>query len=127
MVSEWCETKRSGFECILSSFREFINLAFLQVIGKDSNVMLVSLAGNCLTSLAKGLRKNFVTYGPNVSSLKLIYNLALLGAPDFISYSFVCICLLNLTDLFAFCLLHLTEEVFYQKIGELFYKMRDFT
>lgn len=37
----------------------------LKVIGKDSNVMLVSLAGNCLTSLAKGLRKNFVTYGPN--------------------------------------------------------------
>lgn len=39
--------------------------ALMKVIGKDTNVMLVTLAANCLTALAKGLRKNFSTYGSN--------------------------------------------------------------
>ncbi|XP_076471814.1 cytoskeleton-associated protein 5-like isoform X2 [Babylonia areolata] len=39
--------------------------SLLKVIGKDSNVMLVALAANCLTGLAKGLRKNFATYATN--------------------------------------------------------------
>lgn len=34
----------------------------LKVIAKDSNVMLVALAANCLTGLTKGLRKAFQTY-----------------------------------------------------------------
>lgn len=34
-----------------------------KVIAKDTNVMLVALAGNILAKLAKGLRKNFATYG----------------------------------------------------------------
>ena len=34
----------------------------LQVISKDSNVMVVALAGNVITGLAKGLRKKFSAY-----------------------------------------------------------------
>ncbi|KAL8599784.1 hypothetical protein ACOMHN_052297 [Nucella lapillus] len=45
--------------------------AVMKVIAKDSNVMLVALAANCLTALAKGLRKNFTTYGPNCISVIL--------------------------------------------------------
>jgi hypothetical protein len=37
------------------------------VIGKDSNVMLVALAAECLAGLAKGLRKNFQTYATQVT------------------------------------------------------------
>lgn len=33
-----------------------------QVITKDSNVMVVALAGNVVTGLAKGLRKGFQSY-----------------------------------------------------------------
>lgn len=43
----------------------------LQVITKDSNVLVVALAGNVLTGLAKGLRKK---YGPYASvSLAAIF------------------------------------------------------
>ena len=33
-----------------------------KVISKDSNVMVVALAGNVVTGMAKGLRKSFQTY-----------------------------------------------------------------
>lgn len=39
----------------------------LQVVGKDTNVMLVALAAKCLTGLALGLRKKFGTYAGHVS------------------------------------------------------------
>lgn len=35
---------------------------FLQVISKDTNVMLVTLAAKCVTGLANGLRKKFSPY-----------------------------------------------------------------
>ena len=38
-----------------------------QVIGKDANVMLVTLAAKCLAGLAAGLRKKFGTYAGHVS------------------------------------------------------------
>lgn len=41
----------------------------LQVVGKDTNVMLVALAAKCLTGLALGLRKKFGTYAGHVSFL----------------------------------------------------------
>ncbi|XP_030056735.1 cytoskeleton-associated protein 5 isoform X2 [Microcaecilia unicolor] len=37
-----------------------------KVVGKDSNVMLVSLAAKCLAGLATGLRKKFGTYSGHV-------------------------------------------------------------
>ena len=40
----------------------------LQVVAKDSNVLLVAQAAQCLTGLARGLRKNFLTYATNVST-----------------------------------------------------------
>uniref|UniRef100_A0A673Z6M8 Cytoskeleton associated protein 5 n=1 Tax=Salmo trutta TaxID=8032 RepID=A0A673Z6M8_SALTR len=40
--------------------------ALKRVIGKDTNVILVSLAAKCLAGLALGLRKNFGTYAGNV-------------------------------------------------------------
>uniref|UniRef100_A0A8C7EZG8 Cytoskeleton associated protein 5 n=1 Tax=Oncorhynchus kisutch TaxID=8019 RepID=A0A8C7EZG8_ONCKI len=40
--------------------------ALKRVIGKDTNVILVSLAAKCLAGLAFGLRKNFGTYAGNV-------------------------------------------------------------
>lgn len=39
-----------------------------QVVGKDANVMLVSMAAKCLAGLASGLRKKFGTYAGQVSS-----------------------------------------------------------
>lgn len=39
----------------------------LQVVGKDTNVMLVALAAKCLTGLASGLRKKFGQYAGHVS------------------------------------------------------------
>ncbi|XP_048241542.1 cytoskeleton-associated protein 5-like isoform X2 [Haliotis rufescens] len=36
--------------------------ALLKVIAKDTNVMLVALAGKCLSGIAKGLRKKFQPY-----------------------------------------------------------------
>ena len=44
----------------------------LQVIAKDSNVLLVAQAANCLTGLARGLRKNYLTYATNVSTVFLL-------------------------------------------------------
>ncbi len=38
-----------------------------QVVGKDANVMLVSMAAKCLAGLATGLRKKFGTYAGQVS------------------------------------------------------------
>lgn len=38
-----------------------------QVVGKDTNVMLVSVAAKCLAALANGLRKKFGTYAGQVS------------------------------------------------------------
>lgn len=38
-----------------------------QVVGKDTNVMLVSVAAKCLAGLASGLRKKFGTYAGQVS------------------------------------------------------------
>lgn len=38
-----------------------------QVVGKDANVMLVSMAAKCLAGLASGLRKKFGTYAGLVS------------------------------------------------------------
>lgn len=43
-----------------------INLNW-QVVGKDANVMLVSVAAKCLAGLASGLRKKFGTYAGQVS------------------------------------------------------------
>lgn len=43
----------------------------LQVVGKDTNVMLVALAAKCLAGLATGLRKKFGQYAGHVS--KSIY------------------------------------------------------
>lgn len=39
-----------------------------QVVGKDTNVMLVSVAAKCLAGLANGLRKKFGTYAGQVST-----------------------------------------------------------
>lgn len=43
------------------------NTCMFQVVGKDTNVMLVSLAAKCLAGLASGLRKKFGTYAGQVS------------------------------------------------------------
>ncbi|XP_060931884.1 cytoskeleton-associated protein 5 isoform X3 [Limanda limanda] len=40
--------------------------ALKKVVGKDANVMLVTLAAKCLTGLATGLRKKFGTYSSQV-------------------------------------------------------------
>ncbi|XP_029951526.1 cytoskeleton-associated protein 5 isoform X2 [Salarias fasciatus] len=41
--------------------------ALKKVVGKDTNVMLVSLAAKCLAALAAGLRKKFGTYAGQVA------------------------------------------------------------
>lgn len=46
--------------CTLTGF-------IFQVVGKDANVMLVSMAAKCLAGLATGLRKKFGTYAGQVS------------------------------------------------------------
>lgn len=48
-----------------------MNLLF-QVVGKDANVMLVSVAAKCLAGLATGLRKKFGTYAGQVSEMNPI-------------------------------------------------------
>lgn len=35
---------------------------FLQIIGKDTNVMIVALAGQCIAGLANGLKKKFSVF-----------------------------------------------------------------
>ncbi|XP_078670183.1 cytoskeleton-associated protein 5-like isoform X1 [Branchiostoma floridae x Branchiostoma belcheri] len=42
----------------------------IKTVGKDSNVMLVTVAGNCMTGLANGLRKKFSPYA--VQCVKVI-------------------------------------------------------
>ncbi|XP_078586783.1 cytoskeleton-associated protein 5-like isoform X4 [Branchiostoma floridae x Branchiostoma japonicum] len=42
----------------------------IKTVGKDSNVMLVTVAGNCMTGLANGLRKKFSPYA--VQCIKVI-------------------------------------------------------
>lgn len=42
-------------------------------MGKDANVMLVSLAAKCLAGLATGLRKKFGTYAGQVSKRQPLY------------------------------------------------------
>jgi len=44
----------------------------LQVVAKDTNVMLVALAGKAVADLAKGLRKNFYPYASVVSVKNLL-------------------------------------------------------
>ena len=44
----------------------FLPLPHPQVITKDSNVMVVALAGNIVKGLAIGLRKNFQPYSANI-------------------------------------------------------------
>lgn len=44
-----------------------------QVVGKDANVMLVSMAAKCLAGLASGLRKKFGTYAGLVSFFFLFF------------------------------------------------------
>lgn len=54
----------SGFEgCSLTIFPYTV----FQVVGKDANVMLVSMAAKCLAGLASGLRKKFGTYAGQVN------------------------------------------------------------
>ena len=43
--------------------------ALKKVITKDSNVMIVAVAGNIVAGLATGLRKGFQSYAPSVSGL----------------------------------------------------------
>ena len=45
------------------------SLPCVQVITKDSNVMVVAVAGNIVAGLATGLRKSFQSYAPSVSTL----------------------------------------------------------
>ena len=40
---------------------------YMQVITKDSNVMVVAVAGNIVAGLATGLRRSFQSYAPSVS------------------------------------------------------------
>jgi len=60
-LNEVC-TIRSWFDAASSVF---------QVVGKDANVMLVSMAAKCLAALATGLRKKFGTYSGQVSECYL--------------------------------------------------------
>ena len=43
-----------------------------QVVSKDTNVMLVALAGKAVADLAKGLRKNFYPYASVVSTVSML-------------------------------------------------------
>uniref|UniRef100_A0A8C4HNT4 Cytoskeleton associated protein 5 n=1 Tax=Dicentrarchus labrax TaxID=13489 RepID=A0A8C4HNT4_DICLA len=55
------------YEKIVKSYREHTGDIFMfQVVGKDANVMLVSMAAKCLAGLATGLRKKFGTYAGQV-------------------------------------------------------------
>ncbi|XP_070200256.1 cytoskeleton-associated protein 5-like isoform X2 [Littorina saxatilis] len=45
--------------------------ALLKVLGKDANVMLVAQGAQCLTGLAKGLRKNFSIYATQTMGVTL--------------------------------------------------------
>uniref|UniRef100_A0A3B4FJH6 Cytoskeleton associated protein 5 n=1 Tax=Pundamilia nyererei TaxID=303518 RepID=A0A3B4FJH6_9CICH len=52
--------------------------ALKKVVGKDANVMLVSMAAKCLAGLATGLRKKFGTYAGQVIVINLELKLLLI-------------------------------------------------
>ena len=52
--------KHHGYFLVISNL--LIHFFLIQVVSKDTNVMLVALAGRCLTGLANGLRKKFSPY-----------------------------------------------------------------
>lgn len=58
----------------------------LQVVGKDTNVMLVALAAKCLTGLAVGLRKKFGQYAGHVSNFPFLIQICKLSK----NYRLVC-------------------------------------
>ena len=58
----------SFFQLTPGQFFFFFLPCCLQVISKDSNVVVVALAGNVITGLAKGLRKKFSAYAPFLMS-----------------------------------------------------------
>ena len=45
---------------------------YTQVVSKDTNVMLVALAGKAVADLAKGLKKNFYPYASVVSTVSML-------------------------------------------------------
>jgi len=49
------------------------------VVAKDTNVMLVTLAGKAVADLAKGLRKNFYPYSAVVSVRPVVVCIVLRG------------------------------------------------
>lgn len=58
------------------SLGEVFHLSLLfpfQVVGKDTNVMLVALAAKCLAGLASGLRKKFGQYAGHVSKSMYVF------------------------------------------------------
>lgn len=60
----------------------------LQVVGKDTNVMLVALAAKCLAGLATGLRKKFGQYAGHVSKSMYLFFLILLVLDTFFPFPF---------------------------------------
>lgn len=59
------------------SLGEVFHLSLLfpfQVVGKDTNVMLVALAAKCLAGLASGLRKKFGQYAGHVSKSMYVFS-----------------------------------------------------
>ena len=58
--------KFSGIRLCASGCMENVVWVVVQVITKDSNVMVVAVAGNIVAGLATGLRKSFQTYAPSV-------------------------------------------------------------
>ena len=69
-----CSLHVISFQCVSLSFAVEIKLVhnglnikcthfcFLQIISKDSNVIVVAVAGKCLAGLANGLKKRFQPY-----------------------------------------------------------------
>lgn len=63
---EWLQ-KAFFFSQVWVSRLSLDKFTVFQVVGKDANVMLVSMAAKCLAGLATGLRKKFGTYAGQVS------------------------------------------------------------
>ena len=61
----WCSDKLF-VECSSATFFPFSSL--LQIISKDANVVVVTLAAKCVGLLATGLRKKFSQYAPLVTT-----------------------------------------------------------
>jgi len=69
-----CSLLMISFHCVTLSFAVEVKLlhsglnikctyfCFLQIISKDSNVIVVAVAGKCLAGLANGLKKRFQPY-----------------------------------------------------------------